>query len=662
MNGMPSFDAPLDVRPVSEQASSGIARAVKGQGSSVISFASLLLQAEEEPVLPGAAEAAMDEEEIATELEGLWPFGGWASPQLSRDSQLLVDQDGQTATLDRVAGARHYFESAAALSPQVTVDRGQGGPTRTIENDLDNLIHRVAQRPAAEHAHLVTPDAASARGTRFFHESAFTVRASENPPGSLRRLAAVLRTQHADSEADKVSTAAPRGMFEGDEVLSVGEARVLAGDGHEAGEIEPDASSWRRLADLGYAPDQSGSEVLQDGQFQTLGANRSQALHSPVAGNIERHGNGLVDVPFQATMAEKAHADWILHVRESEALQARSAELSGSVNLGPVGPIEGQENALVHGVEGGLAPLVGQRDSETFVSSAAQHEEMPSQLEEAALTRAAATASHLVGTGGPVQNGRLSETAADSEDGIAPADQLKFAAEHDDIEGESVRESRPAGQVKLDAVRTGERSHGGGGAEGNTAEADTALPEAALHEPGGWSDSEGFLEALRDGAGRRTSTATGLNRSETPRFTASLQPESLSDVVRAVSLEGRERPEAVRVELHPRELGRLHLRVAVENGSVNAQIAAESEAVRQAIEAALPQLRQSLQESGLDVGSLQVFVGTDGGGFGRSQERSQELPTRINNRRTAEGRISYRPVDGRYDVAREDTGRINVLA
>ena len=118
----------------------------------------------------------------------------------------------------------------------------------------------------------------------------------------------------------------------------------------------------------------------------------------------------------------------------------------------------------------------------------------------------------------------------------------------------------------------------------------------------------------------------------------------------------------MRVELHPRELGRLHLRVAVENGSVNAQIAAESEAVRQAIEAALPQLRQSLQEGGLNVGTLDVFVGADAGGFGQPQDAQPAQPsTRAIRRRLTEVEPAYGSAAVDPAPSFGGPGRIDVL-
>lgn len=190
---------------------------------------------------------------------------------------------------------------------------------------------------------------------------------------------------------------------------------------------------------------------------------------------------------------------------------------------------------------------------------------------------------------------------------------------------------------------------------------DVSVAEAAHEQAVRAEDS--FLEALRaSGDDNRPRSVTAPSHSEARRFAAMLEPESLGDIIRTVSLEGGEQPQAVRVELHPRELGRLHLRVAVENGSVNAQIAAESEAVRQAIEAALPQLRQSLQEGGLNVGTLDVFVGADAGGFGQPQDAQPAQPsTRAIRRRLTEVEPAYGSAAVDPAPSFGGPGRIDVL-
>lgn len=95
-----------------------------------------------------------------------------------------------------------------------------------------------------------------------------------------------------------------------------------------------------------------------------------------------------------------------------------------------------------------------------------------------------------------------------------------------------------------------------------------------------------------------------------------VEPEALGDIIRSVALESNGGAQTVHVECHPRHLGRLSLRVALENGAITAHIVAEMETTQHLIETALPQLRQALSQQGLVVDSIHVHVGGSGEGNG----------------------------------------------
>ena len=61
--------------------------------------------------------------------------------------------------------------------------------------------------------------------------------------------------------------------------------------------------------------------------------------------------------------------------------------------------------------------------------------------------------------------------------------------------------------------------------------------------------------------------------------------------------------------IHPPELGRLDLDLAIKNGHLHASLNAESVIVKEAIEANLNQLRQQLTDQGLIVEKFEVTVG-----------------------------------------------------
>ena len=62
------------------------------------------------------------------------------------------------------------------------------------------------------------------------------------------------------------------------------------------------------------------------------------------------------------------------------------------------------------------------------------------------------------------------------------------------------------------------------------------------------------------------------------------------------------------LQLNPEHLGRVHLTITEKEGMMTAQFAAETHAAKEAIESQLMQLRETLQEQGLKVESIEVTV------------------------------------------------------
>lgn len=164
---------------------------------------------------------------------------------------------------------------------------------------------------------------------------------------------------------------------------------------------------------------------------------------------------------------------------------------------------------------------------------------------------------------------------------------------------------------------------------------------------------------------RRTADA-GPIAPETPEAAAPrmpADPEALAGVVRGAVLQAEEGGHSLRVELHPPELGRLHIRVTVEHGVVSANIVAESGATGQLIEQYLPQLRQALAAQGLDVGRLSVAVGSGGGslahGFGtQGQDGGAPAP-----RNAVRGAAPYEGASAPAVLSGSDgAGLVNILA
>jgi flagellar hook-length control protein FliK len=77
------------------------------------------------------------------------------------------------------------------------------------------------------------------------------------------------------------------------------------------------------------------------------------------------------------------------------------------------------------------------------------------------------------------------------------------------------------------------------------------------------------------------------------------------------------------MKLEPESLGKLNLKLVVENGLVTAKFVAESQQVKEVLESSFNQLKDALQEKGIAVQSFSVSVGQQGAEFGSGQGYEQ---------------------------------------
>ena len=78
---------------------------------------------------------------------------------------------------------------------------------------------------------------------------------------------------------------------------------------------------------------------------------------------------------------------------------------------------------------------------------------------------------------------------------------------------------------------------------------------------------------------------------------------------------------SMQMQLNPENLGKVYLEVSAKEGSVHAEISASSEAVRTALEMQITDLRESLNQAGVKVDSIEVTVASHE--FERNLEQGQ---------------------------------------
>lgn len=98
------------------------------------------------------------------------------------------------------------------------------------------------------------------------------------------------------------------------------------------------------------------------------------------------------------------------------------------------------------------------------------------------------------------------------------------------------------------------------------------------------------------------------------------------------------------VNLKPAHLGKLHLKVSVENQLVTAKFVAESQQVKEIIETNLNQLRRNLQDNGIQVDQLMVSVGqhNNEGAFQNASHNSGGFTGQPDNTHTGNQEISFK--------------------
>ena len=88
------------------------------------------------------------------------------------------------------------------------------------------------------------------------------------------------------------------------------------------------------------------------------------------------------------------------------------------------------------------------------------------------------------------------------------------------------------------------------------------------------------------------------------------QPQQvLKPIIEGMRLVQRESRTEMSIQLQPESLGKLNLKVSVENGLVTAKLVAESQSVGRLIESSLGQLKQSLHDQGIRFDRIEVSVG-----------------------------------------------------
>jgi len=124
-----------------------------------------------------------------------------------------------------------------------------------------------------------------------------------------------------------------------------------------------------------------------------------------------------------------------------------------------------------------------------------------------------------------------------------------------------------------------------------------------------------FLQAARGGRG-----VAGATKAAVPAGDTALV-EHAAEVLRQIRLALNPSAKRVVVDLNPEELGRLTIKMTMQDGRVSALVRAESPQTLELLERHLPELRAALAEGGVETGDIDLQLASDG----RSREHSPPL-------------------------------------
>lgn len=105
------------------------------------------------------------------------------------------------------------------------------------------------------------------------------------------------------------------------------------------------------------------------------------------------------------------------------------------------------------------------------------------------------------------------------------------------------------------------------------------------------------------------------------------QPEAgniLRQLVDQIKIQVKADTSSMEMQLYPESYGKLNLHVSVKDGIVTAQIATESEAVKRALETQVIQLKETMNEQGLKIESVEVTVQSHEFERNLQQDQSQQ--------------------------------------
>ncbi len=260
----------------------------------------------------------------------------------------------------------------------------------------------------------------------------------------------------------------------------------------------------------------------------------------------------------------------------------------------------------------------------------------------------------------PEQFGQMLEEAAkqDASDNdeapMMPADaeevqtkQPEFAVVKDESTGKEIKVTIENGKVTdsettVQNVKTPENAQ-------DAADGQHDKRQGGSEQRGENSFASDLVQNLTQAVAERTEGVSSFTESYTVNAA-----DIIHQVIEAIKVNVSQATSSMELQLNPEHLGKISLNVVTRNGAVTATITAQNEAVKGVIESQIVQLRESLNNQGLKVQSVEVAVANHGFNLGENNAGQEQN----NNNRGTRGRRNF----GDYDeLSEEDDDMADIL-
>lgn len=183
--------------------------------------------------------------------------------------------------------------------------------------------------------------------------------------------------------------------------------------------------------------------------------------------------------------------------------------------------------------------------------------------------------------------------------------------------------------------------------EENVARENTGGQEQKGSDDGKQGMEENFSSAnpLLDVFGQNNTSAAEVSFEQTTPFFSEQTQDIMDQIMNYMKIQLKPGMDQLEMQLHPENLGTVHIQLVSKGGEITAQFHVQNEAVKAALESQISTLQETLKDQGVKVEAVQVSVESHGFESNLWQGQGREENTFSQNNRKAPRRINLNELD-----------------